>query len=301
MAAPPLLAVKAAAEAQKALKGDIYTRKWVSERGIGKKKRVVEHELHVNPVTAVVAVIGGAIAAGLAVYAGSKAARAAGYDPKIRTDKPIYRIARVYDAKTKTIVDAAAYDETIVDAQAWDENVNDQWIPEQTVNDVIIGYHCNTDGAEISSDVGGEGLGRWMRSHKGHDVIKIYGTRTYPGYWTTKVVHHPEQSHVEHHDAQTHDITLGARVVVTTLRGIPVNTFTLGEGETWNASMALSKREKGLGWKHAGTVSSQTGTDSLGHYDALTESYTGGKKLGLVDAADQGHPGQQGLVNIKLW
>jgi hypothetical protein len=115
MAAPPLLAVKAATEAQKALKGDIYTRKWVSERGKGKKKRVVEHELHVNPVTAVVAVIGGAIAAGLAVYAGSKAARAAGYDPRIRTDKPIYRIARVYDAvyEDVKVVDTPAYDETV--------------------------------------------------------------------------------------------------------------------------------------------------------------------------------------------
>jgi hypothetical protein len=109
------------------------------------------------------------------------------------------------------------------------------------------------------------------------------------------VVHHDEVSHIEQR------LKKPPRVVVTTLRGIPVNTFTLAEGTYWDASMALSKREIGVGWKHAGTVSSQTGTDSLGHYDALTESYTGGKKLGLVDAADQGHPGQQGLVNIKLW
>jgi len=54
MAVPPLLALKAAQTAQgslqKALTGDIYTKTWVETVGKGKKAKIVEHTVHVNPV-----------------------------------------------------------------------------------------------------------------------------------------------------------------------------------------------------------------------------------------------------------
>ena len=66
MAVPPLVAYKAATSAQKALTGDIYTRRWVTVEGKGKKKRIIEHEAHINPVG-----IGlGALAIGAAATAG---------------------------------------------------------------------------------------------------------------------------------------------------------------------------------------------------------------------------------------
>ncbi len=50
----PILAAKSGVDASKrvaeALKNDIYVVSWSSVKGKGKKKRVVEHELHVNPV-----------------------------------------------------------------------------------------------------------------------------------------------------------------------------------------------------------------------------------------------------------
>ena len=54
MALPPLLALKATGTAQgglqKALTGDIYSRKWVEVRGKGAKAKIIEHEAHLNPV-----------------------------------------------------------------------------------------------------------------------------------------------------------------------------------------------------------------------------------------------------------
>ena len=50
MALPPLVALKAAGSAQKALTGDIYTRRWTEVKGKGSKAKVVEHEVRVNPV-----------------------------------------------------------------------------------------------------------------------------------------------------------------------------------------------------------------------------------------------------------
>ena len=50
-------------EAGKALAGDIYTRRWTSEKGKGKKKRVVEHELKVNGLSVAALAVGGALAA----------------------------------------------------------------------------------------------------------------------------------------------------------------------------------------------------------------------------------------------
>ena len=54
MALPPLLLAKGTIDAsrgiQKALTGDIYTRRWTEVKGKGSTAKVVEHEVRVNPV-----------------------------------------------------------------------------------------------------------------------------------------------------------------------------------------------------------------------------------------------------------
>jgi len=51
MPLPPLLAAQAAGKAQKALTGDLYTCRWADVVGKGRKQRLIEHEIHINPVT----------------------------------------------------------------------------------------------------------------------------------------------------------------------------------------------------------------------------------------------------------
>lgn len=71
----PIVAAKAAegaAGAGKALQGEIYTRRWVSVTGKGKKKKEVQHEVHVNPLgigLGVLAVGGAAVAGAVTLYA----------------------------------------------------------------------------------------------------------------------------------------------------------------------------------------------------------------------------------------
>ena len=65
----PIIAAEAAKrgiDAGKALTGDIYTRRWTSVVGKGKKKRVVEHEAHLNTLSAVILAAGAATTAALA-------------------------------------------------------------------------------------------------------------------------------------------------------------------------------------------------------------------------------------------
>ena len=68
MVAPIVAAggAKAAERAGKALTGDVYTRSWTSVVGKGKKKKVVDHTLHVNPLTLAIGTMfaGGALALG---------------------------------------------------------------------------------------------------------------------------------------------------------------------------------------------------------------------------------------------
>jgi len=63
------LAEKAAEKASRALTGDIYVSRWKTTKGKGKKKKVVDRELHINPLTAIVAVGAGALALGVGMFA----------------------------------------------------------------------------------------------------------------------------------------------------------------------------------------------------------------------------------------
>jgi hypothetical protein len=71
----PIVAAKAAEGLQgagKAAQGEIYARRWTSVTGKGKKRREVQHEVHVNPLgigLGVVAVGGAALLGAISLYA----------------------------------------------------------------------------------------------------------------------------------------------------------------------------------------------------------------------------------------
>jgi hypothetical protein len=108
----PILAAKGLQNASKPLTGDIYVRRWTTVKGKGKKKKELDHELHVNPVSVGVAAL---------VAAGAAATVAVGLwltQQKVgKTDqaKTKTRFARLYEAvyETVTVVDTPARDETV--------------------------------------------------------------------------------------------------------------------------------------------------------------------------------------------
>ena len=69
MPLPPILAAEAAGKAQKALTGDIYTRRWTEVQGRGKKAKLIENEVRVNPVGIGLGVLALGAAAGAAALA----------------------------------------------------------------------------------------------------------------------------------------------------------------------------------------------------------------------------------------
>ena len=109
----PIIAMagkKASDGAGKALTGDIYTRRWTSTRGKGKKKVAVEHELKANPLSVgigLLAVGGAALLAGVAVWATQRNVEAT-------PGKDMVRIVESFDAtyKTVTVVEQPAYTTT---------------------------------------------------------------------------------------------------------------------------------------------------------------------------------------------
>lgn len=103
----PIEALRQGKRATEALKGDIYTRSWTSVAGKGKKKKVVEHSVHVNPITAIVAVAGGTIAAGVAAWVGMRTLKQTGYQFTVGP-KNMVRVLRVYAETFKTVVDSPA-------------------------------------------------------------------------------------------------------------------------------------------------------------------------------------------------
>jgi len=101
------LAAQAAGKAQKALTGDIYTRRWVSVEGKGKKAKLVEHEAHLNPLIAVLG-LGAAATAGVAALWLAQ-----------------LKLTPVHHQTYKTVIDTPAYTETrpIAEVGHWADNV----------------------------------------------------------------------------------------------------------------------------------------------------------------------------------
>lgn len=93
MVAPIIAAggIKAAEHAGRALTGDIYTRRWTTVKGTGRKKKLVDHELRVNPVSVGL----GLVAAGVAA---AGAAAALWFTQRKLTTETGADIVRVWDS-----------------------------------------------------------------------------------------------------------------------------------------------------------------------------------------------------------
>ena len=128
---PPIVAAKAGKAASegvgRVLTGDIYVRRWQTVQGAGRKRRTVDHELHVNLVSSAVGLAAGGLALGFGAVALWLTQR------KIETTKGrdlVLRL-RVYDRVTKTVHHAERYhfvyphghETKVVDSPAWDEKV----------------------------------------------------------------------------------------------------------------------------------------------------------------------------------
>ena len=115
MAAMVPFAVKGAQSAQAALQHDLYVKKWTSTKGKGKKKKIVEHELHINPVS--VAILGGAATLGVAAI--GLGLWLSGNKMGLKDGKTIKRIVDEYQAvmQTVTVVDVPA----VPGKPAWNE------------------------------------------------------------------------------------------------------------------------------------------------------------------------------------
>lgn len=89
-----------------AVKGDVYTRRWSTVQGKGKKKKVVEHELHVNPGSVGLGAIGLAVGAGVAGLGAALALRFSGKEVKTG-DKLVRRMVDEYQPvyETVTVID----------------------------------------------------------------------------------------------------------------------------------------------------------------------------------------------------
>lgn len=134
---PPIVAAKAGKAASegvgRVLTGDIYVRRWQTVQGAGRKRRTVDHELHVNLVSSAVGLAAGGLALGFGAVALWLTQR------KIETTKGkdlVLRL-RLYDSITKTVhhaeryhfvtdpfaPDPYEYKRKVVDSPAWDETV----------------------------------------------------------------------------------------------------------------------------------------------------------------------------------
>jgi hypothetical protein len=113
----PIVAGKGKERATEALKGDIYTRRWTSTAGKGKKKREVEHTVHVNPLGIVVA--GGIATAGALALA--VAARVAGKGFSTSAPKTAKRIVDEYEPTYEdvTVVDTPGYWTNVKYTRVW--------------------------------------------------------------------------------------------------------------------------------------------------------------------------------------
>lgn len=109
MVAPIIAAggIKAAEHAGRALTGDIYTRRWTTVKGTGRKKKLVDHELRVNPVSVGL----GLVAAGVAA---AGAAAALWFTQRKLTTETGADIVRVWDSygTTYTTTTKTVYDPT---------------------------------------------------------------------------------------------------------------------------------------------------------------------------------------------
>jgi hypothetical protein len=270
MAVPPIVAAKAATDAQKALTGDVYIRKWQTKRTVGKGKKkqtiVRDHEVHVNPLTVLVA---GGVAAGgvLALAMGGwfmqkKLARST--EPASK-----FLITKQYDATVtyKTVVDTPAY-------KPWHEEQG-PLIPGYWDEHFLTGWLCLTDGSEIHETTG-IGVDHWFASHKGHDIVQRSEKTWIPDRYETIIVWDAEVPAVTHQEPVT---TQAGWTLVTTLHGIPLRRI----GDWVVPETVLSKADAANGWTYESIIRGPTeGEDQLGRYVLQVWKFTNANKHALA-------------------
>ena len=215
MAVPPLVALKAAGSAQKALTGDIYSARWTQVVGKGKHAKIVEHEAHVNPVgigLGVVALGAAALAVGAALWVGQM------------------RIAPVKLYQYRTVVDVPEVPEV---PAIWNwVTVEDGWVEGTTYYDAIIGYRCTLDGAVNTIDNPAANSRNWYAYHRPHGLEPVYGTKTTAGYMKTHKEYQITVPAIPAIPAVTHDEKIVDR------DGYPVSTKKFSIEERRGFSMA---------------------------------------------------------------
>ena len=218
-----------ASNAASAMKNDLYVRRWSTVTGKGKQKKVVDHELHINPVGVAVGAIGVAVGAGLAGLAGALALRYSG--KKVVSGEVSKRfMVDEFDAvyEDQLIVDSpaiAGWTEVVVDQAGTPESWSEPpiWVPETRIW---------VEGSYIH--------GTWQEGH--WDVI--------PGHWSQGGVYTPSTPQVTHSvwhppvDAVTHTahvlITPGTAILLTK-RGIPLGVFEGGDTTADAIRMAMKR------------------------------------------------------------
>ena len=166
----PLIPLKAAQGAGKALSGDIWSRTTFREVGKGKDKRLVESTVRVNAVTALAAagaagvlVIGGAATLFLVGVKLRPVTRAVTYGHWVWPDGTVASDVRLTTAAGIAPTRPSIYSEDVIDYVKpgyWDDSF---W----------TGYICNTDGSTLDQ-TDPIAVAKWLLNHRYHDYEKVY-------------------------------------------------------------------------------------------------------------------------------
>ena len=262
MTVPPLMAARSAgiasSEVKKALTGDVYVRKWTSSTGRGKKKQLVDHEVHFNPLV----IAGTVVAAGAAATLGMMALWFSQRKLTTTAGKTIIRRVRIYEPIYKMV--------TIIDTPAKDvSTTNYRTVRPPVVHGVVIGHRCTRDGAVymVTDPIDEQEYFRWLALHEPHGVVDITGDYQPPSYEEPYIV-------IVHYDAVTHEERVLDRAgygVVYTERGIPLRRFAM-TGETSLYHQVTTPQERQRGWTNDLTITNivTVGKDQLGAYEQTT-------------------------------
>ncbi len=168
MAVPPLVALQAAGKASKSLTGDILTRTTSKVVGKGKKAKVVEHTVHVNPLSVGIAgavVAGGVLTLGAALWLAQ---------------------LKLQPTKVETF-------KKVVDREAWTEFIPMDAVGHWSHETVKVGTQTQWIGDTFIRGVFKPG--HWITTDKVQDTGKDIWVIDIPAY--DKKVFHPQESHQE--------------------------------------------------------------------------------------------------------
>jgi len=209
----PIAALRGKERVVEPLKGDVYTRSWTSVEGKGKKKRIVQHEVHVNPLTLVVAGVGAA-GAGLL---GALALHGMGKQVSMTAQKQAKRIVDEYQPEYEDV--------KVVDTpyRAATADVYED-VPAAYRHDVV-GMKCSIDG-EIYTDP------QLIANHSQMHIHSGEGAPTWSTAYTDVLIHpastrrvsegQPEQLEESHLERR---LKTELRVVVMSNRYVPHGTY----------------------------------------------------------------------------